>query len=81
MALPLLYTQRAVSSTGCDGHRGYILVFQSQHWEELEILWFAAKALSHFVSLLMYHASPVTLHYSVHLILQPYKWQQKKYIK
>lgn len=73
--------EKSKCSPGCDGHRGYILVFQSQHWEALEILWFAVKALSHFVWPLMYRASPVAVHYSVLLILQLYKLQQSKYFK
>lgn len=39
---------------------GYSLVFQSQLWEALEMLWFAGKAHSHSPHLLMYHAAPVT---------------------
>lgn len=69
-----LHVQRAFClkyNTVCDRQLGYILVFQSQHWEALEMLWFAVKALSHFARLLMYHDPPVTVRFSINMIQLP----------
>lgn len=72
--MQLFNVQRAFCleyNTVCDRQLGYILVFQSQHWKALEMLWFAAKALSHFARLLMYHDPPVTVRFGINMIQLP----------